>query len=307
MREVAYHMADFLAKSGQYRASSNTPKCSRAWRESSSTCRRSAAPLSDPDPAIGYPIGNAIADAALARGLNGVVYPSVRHAGGTCLAALRPHAVQSVAPAASIDSNGPASRSRRSRAFPSDFRKPRPFKLRTETPTGRPRYRRGGNSLASTACSFAPILRLNSSASNCALTASVLSSRGSGTLRVAPRRAVPLDHGLERALEPLAVALGGENVADPDVRRRSATRRRKTSSAAPHRRSAGRQRAMAASAVDRRMMLLRLVAWLRPEIAPIPNGRRKAPSPAQRRRIPSNRPRGPRNPPACPRTPSNAR
>jgi hypothetical protein len=50
-----------------------------------------------PDPAIGYPAGNVVAEAARARGLNGVVYPSVRHAGGTCLVALRPNAVQSVA------------------------------------------------------------------------------------------------------------------------------------------------------------------------------------------------------------------
>ncbi len=52
----------------------------------------------DPDPAAGYPAGNALAESARARGLNGVVWPSVRHAGGTCLAALFPHAVQSVAP-----------------------------------------------------------------------------------------------------------------------------------------------------------------------------------------------------------------
>ena len=56
-----------------------------------------AHPCLHPDPAIGYPAGNAVADAARARGLNGVVYPSVRHVGGTCLAALMPHAVQSVA------------------------------------------------------------------------------------------------------------------------------------------------------------------------------------------------------------------
>jgi RES domain-containing protein len=46
---------------------------------------------------IGYPHGNALADAARAKGLNGVIYPSVRRKGGTCLAALTPHAVQSVA------------------------------------------------------------------------------------------------------------------------------------------------------------------------------------------------------------------
>lgn len=50
-----------------------------------------------PDTAIGYPAGNAIADAALRRGVNGVLYPSVRDPGGICLVALRPQAVQSVA------------------------------------------------------------------------------------------------------------------------------------------------------------------------------------------------------------------
>ncbi len=49
------------------------------------------------DPAIGYPAGNALADAVRARGDNGIVYPSVRHTGGTCLVALWPAAVQSVA------------------------------------------------------------------------------------------------------------------------------------------------------------------------------------------------------------------
>jgi RES domain-containing protein len=51
----------------------------------------------DPDPAIGYPAGNVLAAEAMAAGHNGIVYPSVRHAGGTCVVALWPHAVQSVA------------------------------------------------------------------------------------------------------------------------------------------------------------------------------------------------------------------
>jgi hypothetical protein len=50
-----------------------------------------------PDIEIGYPQGNAVADAARAKGLNGLIYPSVRRQGGTCLVALIPHAVQSVA------------------------------------------------------------------------------------------------------------------------------------------------------------------------------------------------------------------
>jgi hypothetical protein len=51
----------------------------------------------NPDPAIGYPAGNAVAASVRRRGINGIVYPSVRHAGGTCLVALWPAAVQSVA------------------------------------------------------------------------------------------------------------------------------------------------------------------------------------------------------------------
>lgn len=58
---------------------------------------RSAHPCLDPDPARGYPAGNALAAQARAQGHNGIIYPSVRHAGGTCIAALWPNVVQSVA------------------------------------------------------------------------------------------------------------------------------------------------------------------------------------------------------------------
>jgi hypothetical protein len=58
----------------------------------------SQAPLClDPNPANSYYNGNAVADAARAHGLNGIIYPSARHHGGVCLTALSPHAVQSVA------------------------------------------------------------------------------------------------------------------------------------------------------------------------------------------------------------------
>jgi RES domain-containing protein len=53
-------------------------------------------PCHDPDPAIGYPAGNLVAAQARAADLNGIIYPSVRHSGGTCIAALRPNVVQSV-------------------------------------------------------------------------------------------------------------------------------------------------------------------------------------------------------------------
>lgn len=50
----------------------------------------------NPDPRVGYPAGNAIAAAVRAAGHNGIVYPSVRHLTGTCIAALWPNVVQSV-------------------------------------------------------------------------------------------------------------------------------------------------------------------------------------------------------------------
>jgi hypothetical protein len=51
----------------------------------------------DPDPAVGYPAGNALAEQALARGLNGIVWPSVRdRRRRDAFVALLPHAVQSV-------------------------------------------------------------------------------------------------------------------------------------------------------------------------------------------------------------------
>jgi len=53
-------------------------------------------PSLDPDPAIGYPAGNAVAAGARAAGHNGIIYPSVRHPGATCIAALWPNVVQSV-------------------------------------------------------------------------------------------------------------------------------------------------------------------------------------------------------------------
>ena len=97
--EVAFHMADFLGRTGEYRAVVDYVEMHASLAgefvdlrgEAGHTCLH-------PDPALSYPAGNALADAARARGLNGLIYPSVRHAGGTCFAALWPHAVQSVAP-----------------------------------------------------------------------------------------------------------------------------------------------------------------------------------------------------------------
>ena len=101
IREVAYHMTEFLARSGQLKGVVEYAEMFASMAGEFVDLRQTPGhPSLDPDPAVGYPIGNAIADAARAQSLDGVIYPSVRHPGGTYIAALRPHAVQSVAPGA---------------------------------------------------------------------------------------------------------------------------------------------------------------------------------------------------------------
>ena len=53
-----------------------------------------------PDPAIGYPAGQRLAVTIRAAGHDGLLYPSVRRPGGTCLVAFAPQTVQSVRPGA---------------------------------------------------------------------------------------------------------------------------------------------------------------------------------------------------------------
>jgi hypothetical protein len=95
--EVTFHMAAFLADAGDYNATLEYAEmfCSLAG-DFLDLRERPTHPSLAPDIATGYPAGNMLADAARSEGLNGIIYPSVRHTGGTCFAALRPAAVQSV-------------------------------------------------------------------------------------------------------------------------------------------------------------------------------------------------------------------
>lgn len=54
----------------------------------------------DPDPAAGYPAGQSLVRKLREDGSRGLIYPSVRRPGGTCLAAFHPHVVQNVRPGA---------------------------------------------------------------------------------------------------------------------------------------------------------------------------------------------------------------
>lgn len=99
LREVIFHMREFLAAAGDFNATVDYAEmlASLAGEFADLRALDGPTPALDPDPAIGYPAGNLLAQTVRGRGLNGIVYPSVRDAGGTCLVALWPHAVQSVA------------------------------------------------------------------------------------------------------------------------------------------------------------------------------------------------------------------
>lgn len=55
----------------------------------------------DPDPAAGYPAGQALAADLRRQGHRGLIYPSVRHEGGRCFVAFDPGIIQNVRPGAS--------------------------------------------------------------------------------------------------------------------------------------------------------------------------------------------------------------
>ncbi|HEX3182861.1 MAG TPA: RES family NAD+ phosphorylase [Beijerinckiaceae bacterium] len=54
----------------------------------------------DADISVGYPEGQALAKSLINGGSRGLVYPSVRDPGGTCIVAFQPNAVQDVTPGA---------------------------------------------------------------------------------------------------------------------------------------------------------------------------------------------------------------
>jgi hypothetical protein len=97
--EVGFHLTRELQRVGDFNAVVDYAEMFASFA-GEFVDLRGARPRPDclhPDPAVGYPAGNVLAEQARSGGLNGIVYPSVRHAGGTCLVALWPAAVQSVA------------------------------------------------------------------------------------------------------------------------------------------------------------------------------------------------------------------
>ncbi|MDJ0644080.1 MAG: RES family NAD+ phosphorylase [Erythrobacter sp.] len=95
--EVGFHLTNALAEAGDFNAVVEYGEMIASMSGVFVDLREEPAhPSLHPDPAQGYPPGNALAGQARAAGHNGIIYPSVRHAGGTCIAALWPNVVQSV-------------------------------------------------------------------------------------------------------------------------------------------------------------------------------------------------------------------
>ncbi|WP_374631674.1 RES family NAD+ phosphorylase [Ferrovibrio sp.] len=99
LAEVTFHMTRELARVGEYQAVVDYAEMFAAFAGHFIDLRKvmPMPPCLDTDPAKGYPAGNGLAQACIAAGHNGIVYPSVRRPEGDCLVALLPQAVQSVA------------------------------------------------------------------------------------------------------------------------------------------------------------------------------------------------------------------
>lgn len=101
LAEVGFHLTRALADAGDFDAIVEYGEMIASMSGVFFDLRASPAhPALAPEPADGYPAGNALAARARAEGHNGIIYPSVRHDGGTCIAALWPNVVQSVVPGA---------------------------------------------------------------------------------------------------------------------------------------------------------------------------------------------------------------
>ena len=97
LAEVGYHLSKALADAGDFNAVVEYIEMLTSMSGVFVDLRPVPGdPSLDPDPAVGYPAGNEIAANARAEGHNGIIYPSVRHPTGTCIAALWPNVVQSV-------------------------------------------------------------------------------------------------------------------------------------------------------------------------------------------------------------------
>ena len=217
----------------------HTPKCSPAWRTSSSIfVGRPGTPVSIRTRRSAIRSATRSPTRRGRKGLNGIIYPSVANPAEPASWPCGRTRCSSVAPVA-VD-----------RLAWSGHTEPAITRL-----PDRERYRRGGNQRSARRAGSRRACGSNSSASNSALTTSVASSRGSGHCASAPLRA-PAERGPERAPSCSRSWLAGEHVRDPDVA--AALRRRDAEGPARRARAGGRQadRARRTSAIETRTITL---------------------------------------------------
>ena len=97
LAEVGHHLTQALADAGDFTAVVEYGEMIASMSGIFLDLRETPGhPSLDPEKNKGYPVGNALAAQARAEGHNGIIYSSVRHPDGTCIAALWPNVVQSV-------------------------------------------------------------------------------------------------------------------------------------------------------------------------------------------------------------------
>ena len=100
INEVSYHLTRELEAIGRFENVTDYAELVADFFGSFHDLRKAdlkIEPALHQDPAIGYPAGQSLArQLRIDHTSNGVVYPSIRHKGGTCLACFRPDLIQNL-------------------------------------------------------------------------------------------------------------------------------------------------------------------------------------------------------------------
>ncbi len=99
--EVGFHRTRELAYIGRFEDEARYVELLADFIGDFPDLRGEEHPALDPDPALGYPAGQALAAELRGEGHRGLIYPSVRHPGGRCFVAFDPGIIQNVRPGAS--------------------------------------------------------------------------------------------------------------------------------------------------------------------------------------------------------------
>jgi hypothetical protein len=98
LREVSYHLSKALKAVGRFENQTDYAELRADFIGPFFDVRDEEGPAAylSEDTIVAYPAGQLLARSILRAGGNGIIYPSVRHNRGICIAAFRPHVVQNV-------------------------------------------------------------------------------------------------------------------------------------------------------------------------------------------------------------------